>query len=304
MPEKEINLVDFIDILLRRKWLIIVPTLIIVILVGIISFILPPKWEVDAIIEPAKFYSMTTVGDYIEVMATEPKQIVELVNKATYNVAIASELNIDLASFPKIKAESPEESQIVHISVVQKDIERAKQILNALVNYIKTDVDTKADIEMGLIEEEIKMLTNKLEITKERIKEIEAEMKEIKSRNKEIEKEQRQNLANIERNETESLALLLYSNKIHENLQYLNTLTELLNEKKLEEEDLAKEINNFEERKGRIVATKLMKAPTPSPSPVFPKKKLNILIALVLGLVIFTIAAFFLEQIEAQKDKS
>jgi uncharacterized protein involved in exopolysaccharide biosynthesis len=47
-----------------------------------------------------------------------------------------------------------------------------------------------------------------------------------------------------------------------------------------------------------------MKAPTPSQSPVFPKKKLNILIALVLGLVIFTIAAFFLEQIEAQKNKS
>jgi len=111
--------------------------------------------------------------------------------------------------------------------------------------------------------------------------------------------------------------MLLYSNEIQQSLQYYNELNELLSSKKIEEEDinleienkeeeikqLENEIENLKERKGRIDYTQLIKEPTSSPSPVSPKKILIVLIAGILGLMIFTMLAFFLEYIEKQKAK-
>ena len=112
--------------------------------------------------------------------------------------------------------------------------------------------------------------------------------------------------------------MLLYSNEIQQSLEYHNTLNELLSEKKIEEENinlgienkeegikqLENEIENLNERKGRIDYTQLIKEPTSSLYPVSPKKKLNVMIAGILGLMIFTMLAFFLEYIEKQKAKS
>ncbi|MFX0137363.1 MAG: hypothetical protein ACFFDN_27235, partial [Candidatus Hodarchaeota archaeon] len=110
----------------------------------------------------------------------------------------------------------------------------------------------------------------------------------------------------------ESLAMLLYSNEILQSLTHLNTLNELLSRKRMEEEDiileienreekikqLENEIDNLNERKGRIDHTQLIKEPTSSLYPVSPKKELNILTAGIIGLVIFIILAFFLEYIK------
>jgi len=75
----------------------------------------------------------------------------------------------------------------------------------------------------------------------------------------------------------------------------------LLSRKKIEEEDMNFEIDNLNERKGRLDYAQLIKEPTSSLYPVNPKKKLNVLIAGILGLIIFTMLAFFLESLEKQK---
>jgi len=67
---------------------------------------------------------------------------------------------------------------------------------------------------------------------------------------------------------------------------------------------LENEIDNLNERKGRIDYTQLIKEPTSSLYPVSPKKKLIVSITGILGLMIFTVLAFFLEYVEKQKAKS
>ncbi|GAG61456.1 unnamed protein product, partial [marine sediment metagenome] len=133
-----------------------------------------------------------------------------------------------------------------------------------------------------------------------------------------LEKEQRLSLKRENRSESESLAMLLYSNEIQQSLRYFNTLNELLSSKKIEEENiniemdnkekiinqLENEIDNLNERKGRIDYTQLIKEPTSSLYPVSPKKKLNVLIAGILGLMAFTMVAFFLESLEKQKQRA
>ena len=63
------------------------------------------------------------------------------------------------------------------------------------------------------------------------------------------------------------------------------------------------EINLLEDKKARIDYTQLIKEPTSSLYPVSPRKKLNVLIAGILGLFIFAILSFFLEYLEKQKTK-
>jgi len=316
--EKEIELIDFINIIWKRKWLIIILTLLCITIAGTISFLLPPKWEIDVLIQPSKFLIQTETGQYEEIVFVDPRQVASQINQKTYNNLIASELNLNMKDFPKLKAENLPNSNLVRVSTKENDVEKGKLILLMLFNHLKTQLDQKVNIEMkGIdsqvkskeieklrIEEEIKANKNKLNISQQRKKEIEKELNNIRKRTEALEEEQSLYLKKKNRTEAESLAMLLYSNEIQQSLRDNNTLNELLSEKKIEEENihleiankeeeikqLENEIDNLNERKGRIDDTQLT-------------KKLIILIVCILGLLIFTMLAFFLEYLEKQKAK-
>jgi len=330
--EKEIELMDYLNVLWKRKWLIIIPTFFFAVLAWVYSFLLPPVWEVDAIIQPSQYILQTQDGTYKEILIANPKQIAAQINEALYNHIIATELNLDIREIPKFKAENLKNSKMVKISIKANDVEKAKLILFSLLNYLKRRLDKKLDTEIKSIdsqikskeiekftkEEEIKAYKNKLNIIKQRKEEIEKEISNTRKRVETLEKEQRSILKKKNRSETESLALLLYSNEIQQSSQYYSTLNELLSSKKIEEEDINLEIKNKEEAaelleivisnlnetKGRIDYAQLIKEPTSSLSPVAPKKKINVLIAGIFSLMIFTMLAFFLEYLEKHKAKS
>ena len=441
--EREIELIDYINVIWKRKWIIIIPTICLAIITGIISFLLPPKWEIDCIIQPSKFLVQTEQGEFEEVVVTEPKQIAEQINQKSYNHLIAADLNLDIRKFPKLKAENIRDTKLVRISLKENDIEKGKLILSTLFNYLKKDLDRKVEaeikgidtqiaskknsikqyeisirdienqielkklqikdkenliktkkneikkkennielkkleikskeIEKDRIKKEIESYKNKLKISQERIKSIMKEMSDVKKRIDEIEKQQMKAIKEGKRG-VDAISLLLYSNEIQQNLRYYNTLDEKLSNEKIIQENLnlairdkeeqlrqidtqiqqintqinsieaeidninteismikndiekirnqinsqkneiekiRNKINNvqneiklLEDRKVRLDYAKLIKDPTPSLYPVSPKKKLNILIAGILGLMIFTMFAFFLEYIEKQKTKS
>jgi len=327
--EKEIELIDFINIIWKRKWLIIIPSLFLVILIGALSFLLPKKWEVDAIIQPSKFIIRTEQGQFEEIIPVMPKQIANQINQKAYNNIIADELKIDIINFPNLKAVNIQDTNLVQVSIREKDTEKAKRILQALFEHLKTQLDDKVDVETKSIDssiksleteklrigEEIKLTKNKLNIVKQGKEGIEKEMNDTRKRVKELEEEQRLYLKKQTRSESESLAMLLYSNEIQQSLMNYNTLNELLTNKRLEEEDINLEIENKEEkikqlgiqitdlndRKRRIDNARLIKKPTASLSPVTPNKKLIVAVTGIIGPLIFTMLAFFLEYIEKKK---
>lgn len=332
--EDEIKLMDYLNVLWKRKWLIIIPTFFLVFAVGAISFFLPQKWEIDAIIQPSKYIIQTEGGTYIsgtykEILIVDPKQIASQINQESYNHLIATELNLDIKKFPKFRAENLQDTNLVRVSTKVEDVETAKLVLNSLFNHLKRKLDKKIDIERNgidseinsneieksRIEKEINTSKNKLKIVKQRKKEIENEMSDIRRWIATLKEEHRLSLKKENRNESESIAMLLYSNEIQQSLRYHNTLNELLSDKKIEEEDINLEIENKEkiikqvenkidnlnEKKGRLDYAQLIKEPTSSLSPVSPKKKLNVMIAGILGLIIFTMLAFFLDYLEREK---
>lgn len=326
MEEKEIELIDLLNVIWKRKWLIIIPTLFFIIAAGVISSFLSPIWEVDAIIQPGRFFVQTETGRFEEVAVVEPDQIVEQINRNSYNSLIATELNLDLREFPRLRAENLRNTKLVRIFLREKDVEKAKLILSSLLNYINQELE-EADIETKEIdsqiksktrtENEIKILQNKLNVIEQRKKEIEKEMRDVWQRIESLEKVRRSSLMNKNRSDAENLEMLLYSNEIQESLRYYSTLNELLSDKKITEADLKLEIEEKEERKeelegmiyklekkkGKKEFSQIIKDPTPSLNPVAPKKTLYVMIAGTLGLMTFTILAFFVEYIKKQKSK-
>ena len=83
--EEEITLMDYWNVIWRRKWLIIIPTSFLVIIVGVISFLLPKKWEIDTMIVPSKFLIQTEQGEFEEVVVVEPRQIATQINQNAYD---------------------------------------------------------------------------------------------------------------------------------------------------------------------------------------------------------------------------
>jgi uncharacterized protein involved in exopolysaccharide biosynthesis len=193
------------------------------------------------------------------------------------------------------------------------------------------------EIEKNKIRQEIISSENMLKISEERVKSIMEEMKAVKGRIDDIDSEQKKALSE-KKEGAEALSLLLYSNEIQQNLRYYNDLDENLSTERITQERLGLDIkeknedlkqidtqieglkismdkisNEMEsvknqisllnERKGRIDYTQLIKEPSASVYPVSPKKKLNLAVAGILGLAIFTLLAFFRENIDKKKAK-
>jgi LPS O-antigen subunit length determinant protein (WzzB/FepE family) len=216
--ENERELIDYLNVLLKRKWLIIVPTFVLVVAVGVYSFFLPRVWEVDAIIQPSKYIIQTEDGAYNEIIVVDPKQIAGRINEESYNNLIAAELNLDIREFPKLKAENLKDTKLLKISTRVNDVEKAKLILYSLFKHLKRDLDKKIDVEIksfdtkistneNLIKQnkliikdklgEIKLnqieknitrqkilsAENKLKISEDRVNSIMEEMKSVKKKN-------------------------------------------------------------------------------------------------------------------------
>lgn len=370
IEEDEINLMELLNVIWKRKWQIIIPTFILVVLIGIYSFLITPVWLVDSLILPAKFTIQTQLGQFEEVLVTPTEQISGKINEESYNHLISAELNLDVKKFPEIKAETLKDTNLVRIQTKDTDINQLKSIHLSLFNHLKAEMDKKVDVEMKNINSSIEAFNisiqtknleikddfnniklkqiqknklkgqiinsqNKRTISKERVDSINEEMKSVMERLEEIETQQRNALAEKQQ-EGSALSLLLYSNEIQQNLRYYNTLDEKLSNEKINQENLNLSINEKQEelkqvdteieilknsiekkeneikgihneiellkdKKARIDYTQIIKEPTSSLHPVAPRKKLNILVAGLLGLFLFTLLAFFIEYIQKQK---
>ncbi len=329
--ENKIELMNYLDVLWKRKWFIIIATFLFIAAAAVISFLLPPKWEVDAIIEPSKFYYRNLDGIWKEMRFINTSWIINTINRGVYNERIAVELNLDLKDLPKLNVENLKGTYLMRIYIEEKDVEKAKLIMHSLLNNLKEIFDRSADrrikrfdsqvkskeTEKLILEKKIKAYKNKINIIKQRKREIEKEMSNMRGKKEELEKELRLILEKKNRSESESFTMLHYSNEIHQGSINYNVLNESLGNKKIEEEiinlgiednerlinQIEKEINSLTERKKYTYHTQITKEPTSSISPVSPKKLTNILIAGILGLLIFGMFSFFLEYIEKQKFK-
>jgi capsular polysaccharide biosynthesis protein len=263
--ENDVELAAYLNALWKRRWFIIVSTLLLALVTGIVSFLIPPKWEVDAVIQPSKFFVQSEQGTFTEVVVVDPKQLAGQINQGSYDRLISAELKVEPRKFLKLKAENLRDTKLVRVSIRTGETDKAQMILGALFQRLKGELDRKIEVEMKSIftqialkesdiktkeldiqslnieieksRQEIVAAGNKLKISEERSRGLVEEMKGVKARIDEIEKQQRSMLAE-KRSGVETLGLLLYSNEVQQNFRYYNTLEESLSAEKNTQEDL------------------------------------------------------------------
>ena len=201
-----------------------------------------------------------------------------------------------------------------------------------VVAYYQAEYDMQKDQKNS----EVEKLNRAIADEKSQIKANEIKIKDLSRSEKEIEAEiggigkntellisERNKLLSKQKQDENILSALLYTNTIQESIAYLNTLRTTtngikseINEAQLNVERsensiagldsqkklISEEIANIEFKKNAIENIQILQSPNVSLNPVKPKIKLNILLAVVVGLFLTIFAAFFIEYISKHKD--
>jgi uncharacterized protein involved in exopolysaccharide biosynthesis len=195
---QRLQFLDLLRIVAKRRWAIVIPAGLGVLAAVLFSLLTPPVWEVDAIVVPSKFRVQTEQGGFEEVVVTEPKQIASQINQQSYRALIAAELNLDLKTFPRIRAENLIGTKLVRTSLRVRDVEQGKAILRSLFAHLKAELDAVTNVELQAIETErtskqnaVKDLENEIKTLENEVrrKANELKLKDIEIQSREIEKD-------------------------------------------------------------------------------------------------------------------
>ena len=349
MAEDEINLMDYVKVILKRKKLILSWFLGLAIIAGIFSFLMPKVYKIDIVLE------IGTIDKTIE----SPAQLIGRINGDVYGIKVRENNNIPRIEWPKIKTENPKDTNLITMTIESEVAEKAKDILGNINELILAEHLEILNVKRNLIEENIKTTKGKISLTESDIEKIEIQRQSIQGdiqfiKNKiepvendierinakiisvQEEKESleakvkvlqetlvyeqtpgtqfalfdaKENLAS-KTQEIENLYLRINSSRriIEDyNLQInflgrtIENYNSEINSLKIIIEDYNAEANSLRASLGDIQPTKVIKSPTVSETPVSPKKKLNIVIAGILGLFIGVFWAFGKEWWEQNK---
>lgn len=276
MQEEEIDLREYINVLLKRKGIIILIFLVAVIAVALVSyFALSPVYKSSVVFSVALIDNRppTTIVAQIEnnVPVIKIHEVLEIIsnNLILDEVIKRSDLNISSDQLrTKIEVENLKNTNFIKVSVEADSPEKTKELAE---NIVKVFIEKN----QHKYTEKIKLIKERIKISEQEIAEFEKSIQGIENAIKKIAASK--DLSEAERYFQASLLLNLSSNErnLYNNLIYqINTLRERLNN-----------CQDF----GIINYAQL---PT---APIKPNIKLNILIAGVLGLFVGIFVAFFLE---------
>ena len=288
--EGRIEWMNYLKIIWKRKWIILIPALLCAVTAGIFSIMQEPVWEVEAILEGGKFFD---IEQNREVLTIEGEQLAGRISEGYYNNLIAVELGFSLEDLPKIRAKNLQWSHIVQVTIRENNIEKAKSTINALFNFIKEDLDKMIETELMSTDSQIEHNNNILDIESQAI---ENRQKKILKIQKEISLE-KERLKLSEENYADIKLL------INEKEKQVMTLYNQLERKEKNIEKTKSEIALLNSAKVNIHRTQFIKNPIPSEKPVGPRPGLNAVMACLLGLFIFGLFAFFLEYVDKLKEQ-
>jgi len=263
VEEEEIDLRDYINVLLKRKWLIIIIFLIAVVTAAIISYAILPS-----IYQSSITFKIAEVDGLLLFNASE----IENEIKSDYVLQeVIKELKLKLTpgELAKIiKIETIDNKGYVKVTVENTSPELARDIAFSLVNqFIKLNQQYYQE-KIALLEKEKQSIEKQMALEREKIDEAEKLRLDI------IDSEG----LSLTEKQIQINLLLNYSTQIREHYNELVDKYYILENQILNS-------SNFE----------IVNYPSIPQAPIKPNKKLNIAIAGVLGLFLGVLIAFFVE---------
>jgi len=260
-PGDEVTLADYLRVLWKWKWLIVIGTLVIVVSTVAFVYQLPRVYEVSAVIEPG-LAGLNDRGDRLYLDNVD--NITSKINEKTYNRKIAEELKLEPEEWPvwpEAKTDRRTKSNIARVTLESPmdQTDRGKEVLSSLIRMVasdyekegnynrfrcqeqitlkrsdlknneskKKDIDRQIEIRLNAVKmkkNEIRALNDRLDVMSKRIEELYIETGNVKANTDQIislRKDQLSKPAGVD-----AVALLLYANTIQQNIAYFNSIND------------------------------------------------------------------------------
>jgi len=270
----EIDLMDYVKVILKRKWLILVIFFGAAIAAGVFSFLMPKVYKIDTALE---------IGQVAGVPIEDPGQVVEKIKGDVYGIFVREKLGIPEEKYPKIKTENPKDTRLISLAIESAEPQQAKNILEEINNLILAEQQEKIKVKKGLLENNIEVAKKDIERIKAKIGFLEEERKNLEAKIEALQK-----ILPYQQDPGTQFALFDTKEKLEQKKQEIEN-------RYLEINSLENQINSLQGQIEDIRPTQVIKSPTVSASPIKPRPLLNIVIAAVLGLFIGVFLAFFQE---------
>lgn len=285
MNENEVDLRDYLRVIAKRKWIIISVFLAAVAASGVVSFLLPPVYEVTSILQIGKLH----VGEKGEKPIEGINTICEALRGEIVLTETIKRLKLDIVPQElkgKIKVEPIKGTELIRITVKENDPQKAAQIANAIPGVLIEEHQAKLQKYKDFNSEKKKVLEGYISEDGECLKHIK---QEIEALNKKI----------------ESLGSVADEAKLRELKAYLSNLEVVEARRERIYAGLRayrREIAKVEREEAfGIEPTELFISARVPYSPIGPKKRLNVTVAAMLGLLGGLGLAFVVEYFKKEK---
>ena len=244
IKEEEIDLKDYLKIILKRKRLILGVGLTVTIVTFLFSVLSPKVYEISTSIE---------IGKSFEDEGSNP-----LENPIQVKTKIEEGIYKEIQEKFNLKVENPKNTNLILIKIESKNPEKDKKILEELNKIILEDHQKKLESQMSTLSKKEKIINAK-------ISSLNREKKAIEERVKILE-----NIPPQKRTLSEKL--------------FLSESKEKIEKKEQEIKNLQEELLSLQKQVATLQPTKVIKEPTISKKPIKPNIILNTTCALLLGL--------------------
>ncbi|MCX5701473.1 MAG: Wzz/FepE/Etk N-terminal domain-containing protein [Candidatus Omnitrophica bacterium] len=316
--EDEINLADYINVIIKRKTLILVVFLVLVITTAIRSFLMPEVYEVSMIIEPP-ILAVTNAGVQ---NFDSAENIKAKIQEGAFNKAIIKDLNLkeDNLKFDivqpkdtrliKVSLEARAKKTALGLAVLNKLLEKLNLNYSKFIENKKNAIDAQIGTVNGQINakrNQIKLKEEQLKIQEDREQRLLDEVKETKSNSEKLVVGRG---ALLEKKDSkEDISALLYSNIIQQNIGYSIQLQNQISDLRVGKENVKTETKNYENdinsleieiekltiEKNQISNLGIIQEPQVSLYAIRPNRKQNVIIGALLGLMTGVFLAFSME---------
>jgi uncharacterized protein involved in exopolysaccharide biosynthesis len=247
---------------------------------------------------------------------SSPENLNSYISKGSFHTQILKDLNWDLEEPEnnfKVQTDLPRGSDNVYLSIDSANTDKAREYMNALMDYLLVYYQQLSRVITGKIKNSIDASEQKLQVLKETEKRLRAQLEQIQANTADIITQRDALLRNP--GEAETLPLLLYSNTIQQNISYMDQLHKSLEKNSMEQKNLKQNIDDLllqlsgtSGMSGEDVLKKesfegllVVQEPTVEPDRVKPNRTLMVALAAVLGLFLGIFMAFFKEFWQSQK---
>jgi len=319
--DDEINLMDYIKVIIKRKKIIISTFLICVIAAVIYSFIVPPVYRLTQMLK------LPTVG--MDEYLYAPELIKDQIEEGFYNYKIFSspnynnKYNINDINF--IKVEIPKHKQFLKLyaNTTQRDSKNKKEIFKELFNQLAKEYSSKLDVRLEDINKnlliknnQIKEINADIDIMKSglvlldsRINSVNGKLELAKCNTEGISLEQKKFLEKEAASDGASLFFFLYATTAQQSILYFDQLDRelvslkeerLSKDNKIQDLLRKKEVHNIEifalaKKKEFVNNIEELCPCLLSTNPIKPKKRRMIVVSAMVGLILGVFIAFFVE---------